>query len=88
MDALLSGFRRVARYLTHPLVLIGFVLMLVFGFQWQLIESGIIPPMPTGEAAGVVHALLRYGFWIALALTAGDGGLLKPPLRIPAPVGT
>jgi len=68
METLLHAFKQIAPYLTHPLVLIGFVLLLVFGIHGQLIDSGIIPPLPEQEAGGVVHALLRYGFWIALAI--------------------
>jgi hypothetical protein len=69
MDTLLHAFRQIAPYLTHPLVLIGLVLLLFFGIHGQLIDSGIIPPLAEEEATGVVHALLRYGFWIALAIT-------------------
>ena len=68
MDAWLHAFRNIAPYLTHPLVLIGFVLMLFFGIHGQLIDSGIIPPLDQEAGGGVVQAILRYGFWIALAV--------------------
>ena len=83
MDTLLQAFRQIAPYLTHPLVLIGLVLLLFFGIHAQLIDSGLLPPR---EAGGVVQALLRYGFWIALALT-GLGFLLALQRQRKADVG-
>ena len=69
MEAFLSAFRQIAPYLKHPLALVGLVLLVFFGLYGQLIDSGIIPPIPEQEAGGVVHALMRYGFWIALAVS-------------------
>jgi hypothetical protein len=49
-----------------------------------LIKSGIIPPMSRAAAPPIVLALLKYGFWIALAMIAAgvivyamDKGLLS-----------
>ena len=62
----------VIPYLTHPLALVGYVLMLFFGVHRALIKSGIIPPLNQQDGASVVHALLKYGFWIAaLIIVAG-----------------
>ena len=62
----------VIPYLTHPLALVGYVLMLFFSMHRALIKSGIIPPLNQQDGASVVHALLEYGFWIAaLIIVAG-----------------
>ncbi len=61
-------FKAIAPYLKHPLVLIGFVLLLFFGIHQKLIESGIIPPLDQAAGSAVVQAILQYGFWIALAV--------------------
>ena len=58
-------FAEIAPYLKHPLVLVGFLLLLFFGVQWALIKSGIIQPLGPRQGNRVVHALLRYGFIIA-----------------------
>mgnify|MGYP001815937130 CR=1 FL=1 len=38
----IAGFEKIAQYLTHPLVLVGFVLMLAYGIHWQLMKSGLL----------------------------------------------
>lgn len=71
MDTAASGldaFGKLAPYLQHPLVLIGFVLLLVFGIHRLLIKSGIIPPVDQTTGGRIVHTLLRYGFIIALVI--------------------
>jgi tetratricopeptide (TPR) repeat protein len=64
----MQGFADYARYLQHPLVLIGFLLLLFFGVHRALLRSGILPPLTAQSGSKVVHALLRYGFIIALAI--------------------
>jgi tetratricopeptide (TPR) repeat protein len=64
----MQGFAEYARYLQHPLTLIGFAVFVVFGIHRALIRSGIIPPLTARSGSKVVHALLRYGFVIALAI--------------------
>jgi len=68
MGDLARIFKNIAPYLKHPLVLIGFVLLLFFGIHRQLIDSGIIPPLDPASGSTVVQAILRYGFWIAMAV--------------------
>jgi len=63
-----TRFEKVAPYLKHPLVLIGLGLLLFFGIHRQLIDSGIIPPLDPESGSTVVQAILRYGFWIAMAV--------------------
>lgn len=61
-----AGFKEVAPYLTHPLVLVGFILFVFFGIHRTLLLAKIIPPLEPSEGSKVVQLLLRYGFWIAL----------------------
>ena len=75
MESLLAGFGKIAKYLTHPLALVGFALLLFFGIHHQLIESGILQPLDPEESSTVVHAFLEYGFWIALAVIVLGIGL-------------
>jgi hypothetical protein len=75
MDSSPSGFEKIAPYLKHPLVLVGFVLFLFFGIHRKLIESGIIPPLDQEGGNAVVQAILAYGFWIAFAVVVLGIGL-------------
>ncbi len=64
----LPDFGKIARHLTNPLVLIGFVLMLVYGIHELLIGSGLLPQV-TQEAGGeIIKLLLYYGFLLGLVL--------------------
>lgn len=65
MDSL-RQFGQISVYLSHPLILIGFVLFLFFGVHRLLIKSGIIQPLHKHEGSKVIRLLLRYGFIIAL----------------------
>ncbi len=64
----ISAFGKVATYLTHPLVLVGFVLMLVFGIHKQLLKSGVLQPLSKKESGAVVKLMLRYGFVLGLLI--------------------
>ncbi len=64
----MTGFDKIAMYLTHPLVLVGFVLMLMFGVHKALIKSGIIPPLTQDQGSKVVQMFLQYGFVIGLLI--------------------
>lgn len=64
----MQGFSEYARYLQHPLVLIGFVLLLFFGVHRALLKSGVLPRLTEQSGSKVVQVLLRYGFIIALAI--------------------
>jgi|SRR5271157_2255599 len=67
MDAL-SGFRDIAPHLANPLVLIGFALFLAFGIQRTLLKAGILKPVSPAHSSQIVRLLLKYGFYMALAL--------------------
>jgi tetratricopeptide (TPR) repeat protein len=71
----MQGFAEYARYLQHPLTLIGFVLLLVFGIHRALLRSGIIPPVSAQHGSRIVQLLLRYGFIIALVTIVLGFGL-------------
>jgi hypothetical protein len=62
----LAWFKDVAPYLTQPLVLVGFVLLIVFGVYGALLKASIIPPLTPRAGGTMVQSLVRYGFVIAL----------------------
>lgn len=67
-------FAKIAQYLTHPLVLVGFTLMLVFGIHKQLLKAGILPKLNPKEGSKIVQLLLKYGFWLGvIVLVLGLG---------------
>jgi len=65
MYALLAAFGKIAPYLTQPLVLVGFVLLLSFGIHRTLLKAGIIPPLTARTGGKVVQLLLRYPSTVA-----------------------
>jgi len=56
----------VLSFVSHPLVLVGVVVLLLFGLYEHLLEARIFRPVPEGEVAPVVHKLLDHGFAIGL----------------------
>ncbi|MCI5126014.1 MAG: tetratricopeptide repeat protein [Candidatus Electrothrix sp. AR5] len=71
----IAGFEKVAQYLTHPLVLVGFVLMLAYGVHTQLMKSGLLAQATKKDSALIIRLFLRYGFWLALVLLLAGFGL-------------
>jgi tetratricopeptide (TPR) repeat protein len=71
----ITGFGQVAQYLTHPLVLVGFVLMLAYGIHWQLMKSGLLSKVDKKDSGIIIRLFLRYGFWLALTLLLAGVGL-------------
>ncbi|MDU9050850.1 MAG: tetratricopeptide repeat protein [Candidatus Electrothrix sp. Rat3] len=71
----ITGFDKVAPYLTHPLVLVGFVMMLAYGIHWQLMRSGLLAQATKKDSALIIRLFLRYGFWLALVLLLAGFGL-------------
>lgn len=71
----MKGFENIVPYLTHPLALVGFVLLLFFAFHKALIGSGLIPPVSQQTGGRLLQALLRYGFIIALLVIVLGFGL-------------
>ncbi|MCW5205873.1 tetratricopeptide repeat protein [Desulfobulbus sp. F5] len=64
----ITGFEKIAQYLTHPLALIGFVLMLVFGMHKEIVKSGLLPQVSKKDGSEILKLILRYGFWLGLVL--------------------
>lgn len=64
----IAGFEKIAPYLTHPLVLVGFVLMLVFGMHKEIVKSGLLPQVSKKDGSEILKLILRYGFWLGLVL--------------------
>jgi len=65
-----AWFEKIAKYLAaSPLVVVGFVLMLVFGISSKLIDSGLIPPSPPGSSFEIITLMLRYSFQLGLCVT-------------------
>src|SRR5262249_21601743 len=71
----MGDFTKLAPYLQHPLVLVGFVVFLVIGTHRLLIKSKIIPQLSKRSGSLVVRSILRYGFVIALAVIGFGFGL-------------
>ena len=70
----MKGFEQIAPYLSHPLVLIGFALSLLFGTYKQLIKSGIIPSVSSRTGGRLVQLFLQHGFLlIGLIILLGFG---------------
>ena len=55
----------VFQYLTHPLALIGFVLLLFFNIQGLLIKSKIIR-ISQSDGSVILKVIFRYGFLISI----------------------
>ena len=71
----LAGFEKIAKYLAVPLVLVGFVLMLVFGIHSELIKSGLLPQVSQEDAGVIIRLMLHYGFQLGLSVTVLGFGL-------------
>lgn len=61
-----ADFSKIAPFLTHPLVLVGFVLFMLFGLFNALVKAKLIPTVTKEAGAGILHVILNYGFLIAL----------------------
>jgi hypothetical protein len=75
MDTLLISFGKIAQFLKHPLVLVGFVIMLIFGVHDKLIDKGIIPQLSTDQGSVIVQLMLKYGFWLGVLIAVLGFGL-------------
>lgn len=84
----LQAFAAVAPYLTHPLTLAGFVLLLVFGIHRALIKSGILPRIHRTAAPGIVKMFLSYGFVIGILIIVAGFGLQGYQSHLESPAST
>lgn len=81
------NFAEVAPHLANPLVLVGFVLLLVFGVHRTLIRAGLLQPPSRTDSGAIVRTLLRYGFVIAIVVIVAGFGLAawRASLETPKP---
>jgi len=63
-----AGFSAIAPYLQHPLVLVGFVLLIVVGLFRAFLRSEKVATASQGASGRLLLALARYGFVLALAV--------------------
>jgi len=68
MADIISAFEHIAPFLTQPLVLVGFVLMMVLSIHKQLLKAGILPKLNQQQGSRIVELLLRYGFILGLLI--------------------
>ncbi len=61
-----TEFGKIAQYLTHSLVLVGFTLMLVFGIHKQLFKAKILPEVNQEEGSKIAQLLIKYGFRLGM----------------------
>jgi tetratricopeptide (TPR) repeat protein len=63
-----SGFAEIAPYLTNPLVLAGFGLLLFFGLLHALLKSKVMPTVTQRTGGRAVLRGINYGFIVALVV--------------------
>ncbi len=63
---MLSGFAEIAPYLTHPLVLAGFALFLLFGLLRVLLASKVMPTVSQRTGGKALLRAIHFGFVAAL----------------------
>jgi hypothetical protein len=68
-------FVKVAPFLTHPLVLCGFTIMLFYGVLKTLIRARILKPIGEASGAVILRLLLNYGFIVAILIVLLGFGL-------------
>ena len=61
-------FKDIAPFLQHPLVLVGFVILLFFGILTALLKAQILPPLPQKTAGDIIKRVINFGFVIALLI--------------------
>jgi hypothetical protein len=69
------SFEKVAPYLKDPLVLVGFALLLFFGFARTLFRSGLLKPVAGQRAYRVLQAVVLYGFVLGVLVVVLGFGL-------------
>jgi hypothetical protein len=74
MDSL-SEFGKIAEFIRHPLVLVGFVVMLVFSIHKLILKAKLLKELNQQQSNFVVVLLLRYGFWLGVLIMLLGFGL-------------
>ena len=62
-------------YLAHPLVLIGFVLLLFFAIARTVIRSRVLTPITGAKSYRILQSILLYGFVLSIAVVILGFGL-------------
>lgn len=71
----ITHFIKISNYLTHPLVLVGFTLFLLFGLFQFVIKAGLIPKLTQTQGANALSNIIRYGFIISIIVVFLGFGL-------------
>lgn len=69
------SFEKIAPYLSDPLVLIGFALLLFFGLGRTIVRSRLLTPVSGVKSYRVLQTLLLYGFALGVLVIALGFGL-------------
>ena len=67
MDSI-TEFSKISEFLKHPLVFMGFVLMLVFSIHKLILKASILEKLTSKDSGVVVRLLLRYGFLLGVLI--------------------
>ncbi len=62
------GFEKIAPYLTHPLVLVGFVVMLAFGIHKVIVQSKLLSKINSKDSGMIIKLILLLGLFLVLAV--------------------
>lgn len=71
----MDGFSKIAPFLSHPLVLTGFALFLLFGLLRAVLSSDKISPLGERESAWIFERLALGGLWVAVLVVILGFGL-------------
>ena len=74
-DKQMEGFASIAQYLSDPLVLTGFGLLLFFGFAHGVLRSGLLRQVNQSQSYDLLKRLILFGFLGAVAVTVLAFGL-------------
>jgi len=66
MGSELTSFVGMMKFLPPALILVGLVLILVFGVHRALLSSGLLQPLTKQDSSLIVRLVLTYGVWIGL----------------------
>lgn len=70
-----GGLEKIVPYLEHPLVLVGFVLLLFFTVARTVIRSRVLTPITGAKSYRVLQTILLYGFVLSVAVVLLGFGL-------------
>jgi len=62
----IAQFLKIAPYLSNPLVLVGFCLLLLFAIHRALLKRGLLVQLSQRQSSAVLRMLLKHGFLVAI----------------------